>query len=69
MAIVERVSSWIQVVRNPSSWRYRYSLEVKDGNSWGIYSQHMKIKTARIAGQKVGVKYNSGHQALTTKKK
>jgi len=62
---IEGVPHWVKIFRNPKGWMYPYSLSVKDSGTWGIFSQHRKLKSARIAGQKVAVKYKTGHQALT----
>jgi len=66
---VKRINDWARVSRNPSWWKYRYSVEVKDGGAWGVFSQHRLLKPATDMAKKVIGRYRSGHEALTTPSK
>jgi hypothetical protein len=58
--------SWVRVTQNPPGWTFPYSVEVKDQSTWGIFSQHRLLRSARANAVRAAGRYQSGHEALTT---
>jgi len=62
---VKKVAAWVRISRNHRLWKYPYSVEVKSGRYWGIFSQHRTVSGALDSAKRILRKYKSGVQALS----